>query len=335
MKRLIFPALVVFAAFMFYRAYSSSRAYRVEGEPQVAAIITDRPTQPPTAIPTSTIVPTVTVDYQQTAAVAQSTAAEAIRVNAGITAAFEQRVQEQLQMTAQVDREWFAVQSWTHEAAPTSIPLTATQQAALNTQIPYQQSIVLAQITATWGAPTQMVAIANAEQTVMFGRTNNVIATIGKIALIVLCFVLSIYLVYLMVFRRTVNDEPTEIEEVAPPTETVIQLKRDNGQGMGNTERLVVPCSPEQLTELAELAVNGERTFAINRLESNSRTLRRETLYAFRNFAVKSRLAFHTKPGSQEIALNDDGLCFLEGWWENHELPGGYEFEEGQELEHA
>ena len=326
----IIVLIVIASAVFIYRQLPELQTYKATDKPaQVMAQSAD--TQAPTATPTSTPVPTITIDYQQTAAVAQSTAQEAVRVNAAITAGYEQRIQEQLQMTAQADREWYAIQSWTQQAAATVIPLTATQQAALNTQIPQQQIIAAAQLTATHGAPTQLVAMERAKQAARYSGATQVVSIIGLASVSLFCLVLVVFLIVKM--RRDAEWYAEEVEDEQPqaPTETIIQMHRDNGGGMGSTTRLAVPCTPEQLTELAELAVNGERTFAINRLETSSRTLRRDVLYAFRNWAVSNGFAVHPKPGSQEIVMNDDGLCLLEGWFENHALPEGYRFEDGEQ----
>jgi hypothetical protein len=335
--RSIIIIIIIASAMFIYRQLPTLKKYEATEAPiQVMAQAAD--TQAPTATPTSTPVPPPTIDYQQTAAVAQSTALEAVRVNAQVTAAYEIRVQEQLQITAQADREWFAIQFWTQQAASTVIPLTATQQAVLNTQIPMQQMVALAQITATYAAPTQMVAMARAEQAVRYSGAEKVASILGLVSVSLFCLVLVVFLIVKMRSERMIIEDDSE-DEMDQPTETIIQMKRDNGGGLGSMTRLVVPCTPEQLTELAELAINGERTFAINRLETNSRTLRRETLYTFRNWAVSNGFAIHPKPGSQEIVMNDDGLCLLEGWFENHALPDGYKFDGGgqdaRELEPA
>lgn len=328
--RTILILLVIASALFIYYQLPELRTYKTNsGEAQALAVgAVDTQAPPPT--PTATVVPTMTVGYQETAIVAQATAMEAVRVNAQVTAEYERRVQEQLQMTAQADREWFMIQSWTQQAASTVIPLTATQQAAINTQIPLQQIVALAQLTATYGAPTQVVAMAKAEQAARYSGASQVVQLIGLSSVSLFCLVLVAFLIFKM---RTYYPQPTdELEEEPEPTETVVMVRRDNGGGMGSTTRQVIPCTPEQLTELAELAVNGERTFAINRLESNSRTLNRTTLYEFRNWAVSNGYAMQPKPGKQEIALNDEGLCFLEGWFENHQLPDQYRFGEGGEL---
>lgn len=335
--RTILILLVIASALFIYYQLPELRTYKANnGEAQALAVgAVDTQAPPPT--PTATVVPTITVGYQETAIVAQATAMEAVRVNAQITAEYERRIQEQLQMTAQADREWFNIQSWTATAALTSIPLTATQQAVLNTQIPAQQVVALVQIKATNEAPTQLVAMERAKQDVRYAGASKVANIVGLWSVSLFCIALVVFLVVKMIRQNTWYAEQgdEEPQEQEPPKETVVVVKRDNGNGMGSTTRYVIPCTPEQLSELAELAINGERTFAINRLETNSRTLRRDVLYAFRNWAVKNGFAIHPKEGSQEIVMNEDGLCLLEGWFENRALPDGYRFGEVEPSEES
>jgi len=187
--------------------------------------------------PTATIIPSATIDYQVTAIIAQQTADEARRVNALVTAQFEQRALEQLQMTAQAEQRSQEIYGWTVTAALTSIPLTATQQAALNTQIPHEQMLLAAELTSTKEAPTQMIAMIDAQNHAIFGRADYIARTFAMIAFGVFCIGLIVFLVRLPTTptAQAFDDE----QPVAAQTETVVQMKRDLGNGDFSFSRCV------------------------------------------------------------------------------------------------
>lgn len=278
----------------------------------------------PTPQSTQTIIPSATIGYQDTAVVAQQTAMEAVRVNAIITAEHEQRVLSELQLTSVVESQYFAVQSWTATGALTSIPLTMTQQYYNNTQVANSQSIIAGQLTATKQAPTQMAAIANVKNMEKYAKIDH-----GARAFFMIAGGLFLLAMVAWFVRNPVLPKPDPQEnEVESSEGTPITLRRDRGQGFGNTKKLVVPCNVDQLTELAELAVNGEKRFGINRLERESRTFKsqRDTLIAVREFLVLNELAIKTDDGV--LTLNEDGQDFLSQWFETHQLPDGYKFDD-------
>ena len=282
--------------------------------------------QLPTAIPTMTPTPSPTIDYQLTAALAQQTADEARRVNAQGTAEFEQRIQEQLYLTAQMDREMYAVLSWTATGAVTSIPLTATQQAALNTQIPMQHQVALAQITATWAVPTQMVAIANAESAVKFSKASNIIDMFVRAALGMLCVALAIFLVY-YINRR--DKDQVEDKDEEPQTQTVIQLDRKEPNGMGSTHNYVIPCSPDQFYELADNLTQGRRTLAINQWEGRGTSFTRDLILQVRAWLRENKFVNQAEDG--QLIPTEELLDMLMRWLDYNRLPEGYLFGVGEE----
>jgi hypothetical protein len=135
--------------------------------------------------------------------------------------------------------------------------------------------------------------------------------------------------------RNPVVRQQTPAEQ--PKSFTVNYVKRENGAYKQNNFN--VPCSPEQLTELAELAANGEKRFGINRIEETSRTFKnqRDTLLSVREFLKSNNFVIEDEDG--RIALNADGEGFLMDWFEDHKLRDGYNFVEGEkdqaEVEHA
>lgn len=292
---------------------SPAQALDVPSRAPVTITATPRPTEVP--------LPTATIDYLETALVAQSTADEARRVNAQATAAHESVLLAQSQLTAQAELIALSqlqltaiVEGMTATAAYTSVPLTATQQVYANTAIAERQRLQVAQLTATSHAPTQMVAIERAKNYVTYGKADYFVRWFG---ILFVC----VFVVGVVVFMFRYPMQPTSAPE--EQTETVIWLRNRKDAGAKST-RYAVPCSPEQLTELSELVVNGERTFGINRLENNSRTLRRGTLYQVREFLTVN--GFAVDAGAGQIALNDEGEEFLVAWFEEHRLREGYKF---------
>ena len=168
-----------------------------------------------------------------------------------------------------------------------------------------------------------MAAIANIKETERF-------ASVDRFIRVAFVLVIGVFLVSISIFALRWQP-PAPKPEIDPAKETVVHMRKDNGQGSFSQTRAVVPCSPEQLTELAEMAVNGERKFGINRLEMHSNTFRsqRETLLKVRQWLIDNH--FVIEDGGS-IMLNTDGEEFLAQWFELHRLPDEYEFEE-EELE--
>ncbi len=325
MKKLLFFGSLFFVGVMFMRFVitqaSASKYYGVQA--QGITNNTEYPTATYTQRPTETIIPSATIDYQQTAIVAQSTADEARRINSMATAEYMRLVNEQLAMTQVVEQQNFMIQSWTATAALTTIPLTATQQAVNNTQIPQAQLIAAAQLTATKGAPTQLVAMENAKNYVKFAETNQRVNVVGKLSIIV--FILGV-LAFMFIYPMPAKSEPIETEEKESQLETVVWLKNTKDNGAASS-RMVVPCSPEQLTELAEKITQGVTTFGINQWEQNCKTFKsdRNVIHAVRGWLQVNKFAYAN--GQGELAPSDEGLDFLCGWLDKQQLSNGFEFE--------
>jgi len=287
---------------------------------QGAAFAQQNNTQYPTSTPypTNTFIPTVTIGYEETLIVAQSTADEARRINAVVTSEYEQRVLEQLQMTAEEDRRIQERLSWTATAALTSIPLTQTQQSVINTQIPMQNNLALAQLTATAQAPTQIAALIQAQESVQFVRLNKTVDVIAKIVLIV--FILSIVWFF---FSFPVQPKQ-EIPE--PPSETVVMLKQDHGQGSFSLKRTVIPCTREQLTELALKVTTGKKTLAINNWEGADTLFTRPTILRVRSWLHLNKFAVSTD--DNQLVPTPEGFDFFAAWLGNQVLPDEYEFDD-------
>jgi hypothetical protein len=279
--------------------------------------------------PTRTPVPTATIGYMETALVAQATADEARRINAQATAAHESVLLAQSQLTAQAEAnalvqlqltaQWEGI---TATAAYTSVPLTATQQYHNNTALAAQQSLQAAQLTATKGAPTQIMAMAQAENYAKYGGVDYFARWFFIVVIVAFLIGLLAWFIRNPVLPRTTTEEQ-------PKNFTINYVKRENGGY--KQSNFNVPCSPEQLSELAEMAVNDEKRFAINRLEQTSRTFKsqRDALERVRDWLCQNEMA--VKDEHNHFMLNDDGAGFLLDWFEDHKLREGYEFTEGEQ----
>lgn len=278
---------------------------------QVVAIVT--------ASPYPTVQPTATIDFMSTAVVAQATADEARRVNAIVTSQAEQRSLEQLQLTAQAEQRAQEVYAWTVTAALTSIPLTATQQAAVNTQIPRNQQIIAAQLTSTKEAPTQLVAMIDSQNHARFGKADYGVRMFALTSFGFFCIGLLVFL-----WRLPVPAKAQEMQQEAV-TETVVQLKRETGGGDYSMRRLVIPCTPEQLTELAEAVISGSKTLGINNWEGKKTGLKRDVILRLRAFFREADMV--TETSSKQLIPKDDLISLLSGWLDAQSLPEEYDFE--------
>ena len=282
--------------------------------------------QTSTEYPSPTITPQPTIDYQSTVDVAQgqveiaqATANEAMRVNAMATAQYVELMNEQIRFTAEVERQQHEIMAWTQVAAGTTIPLTATQQAALNTQIPQRNALEAAYLTATKGAPTQMIAMARAQNQLRYGKYSYFASLIASSAIFV--FVLGIVV---WLYNNPLMPK-VEIEQEPVKNETTVWIRSDKDNGARST-RYVVPCSPEQLTELSEHITQGTKTFAINQWEGADTLFTRPIILQVRAWLRENHFAIPT--GDGQLAPTHDGFNFLIAWLDTQRLPEEYEFGE-------
>jgi hypothetical protein len=280
----------------------------------------------PSATATPSIVPTATIDYQSTAMIAQQTADEARRVNAVVTAQFEQRIQEQLLLTAEHERRVQEIYSWTVTAAFTTIPLTSTQQAIVNTQIPSKQTQQAAQMTATHEAPQLLIAMEDAKNHKKYGATNYLIS----MAAMVFVIVLMVTGTYALIRFIQTHPLPSEIEQDDEDSQTVTRVNMYTNNG-AHSEMHEIPCSPDQLTEFADRYVNKKATLRINNWEGANTLWTRDYYKPFRKWMEDAGLVVsEVRPdGATRYTPIEPNLSdFLRGWLVNERLPAGYEFYE-------
>jgi hypothetical protein len=324
MKKILFVVFVIFTSAIMLRMAISNRPVQAAA---VQFVPTNTEYLSPTAQPTRTDVPSPTIGYQDTAVVAQQTAMEAVRVNAQITAEHEQMILSQLQLTADIEMQDFQMQSWTATAALTSIPLTMTQQYHHNTQVANSQNIIAGQLTSTHQAPTQMAALAMIE-------TNRDFAKVDRVFRIGFLIVMGIFLLSISVFVLRWQP-PVQIDEPEPEPEspfgTVVSLKKDYGQGNFGLERLVIPCTPEQLTELAIEITGNRKTLAINQWEGSGTLFTRPVILNVRSWMQMQDPKFAIATDDGQLTPTPLGLAFLVGWIESQSLPSDYQFAEATE----
>lgn len=282
---------------------------------------------------TPTVLPTATVDYAGTLVAVQQTLDETARLQMVATQEEDRRLQENVRLTARADE-------WTATAAPSAAAATSTQQEITNKQIETQQNIVIVQITQTFEAPAKLMEMQDAENYVQYAPLRILGDVLMKLAVAVFSvtlFTLALWLRKQPQWNKKVADKMLEDylkeeghgqagaggEAGTSSRETVVVMKNDNGQGHFSQRRLVIPCSADQLTELANGLMNG-KSLGINQWEGSGTSLTRDVITGLRHFFLSNRLA--TSIGGGRVAVNDDGLAFCRGWVEQGLLPTSFQF---------
>lgn len=296
---------------------------------EVSMVNTPQPTNTPR--PTNTLVPTATVDYQKTAEVAQSTADEARRINAQATAQHEELLMEAVRITEANNQREFIRESWTATVALTAIPLTATQQVIVNTQIPAEQKIAGGILTSTKEAPTQAAAMAKAANEKEFGAWIDKVQIMFMILLSVLTILIILRLGVKWYHEGQQRRNSEMADEAEPEThETVVQMRTDKGNGNFSQQRLVLPCSRNQFNQFAIGITQFGKSMAIGQWEKKDSGIGKPVIVNIRNWAAMERdEPFVNITKTNEYVPTDVFLKFLCGWLDTQTLPDGYEFEQG------
>ena len=285
----------------------------------------------PAATATATVSPTPTVGWQATAVAAQATADEAMRIDTASTAAEKERVQVQLGWTAQADLWTAQSNQATATAYGTSVPLTSTARVENMTATSAYMTLTSNQMTATEHAPTQVVAMIDAQNYEEYGALDFIIRLFVLAGLGVFLFGVGIF----ALFNKPMGMGKPVKQPVAPAQKdpdliplkqqgTVVKYTTNNGQGWGKDLLYKIPCSHEQLSELADRVINKNETLGVNRWEGEKSLLTRAVILRMRNFFVVNKLAVSS--GAGRVALNDAGLTFLRDWLESNALPHSYSF---------
>ncbi len=272
------------------------------------------------------------MDWKGTAIVAQATADEARRLDTQATAAEKDRIQQQLAWTAQADMWTAQSDQATATAYMTSVLLTSTARIEDLTATSAYMTLTSNQMTATEHAPTQVVAMIDAKIYEEHGETDFIVRLFVLGALGV--FLLGVGLFALGAKPRAevnvrnavparAKVEPDLIPLRQEP-ETVIKVKMDSGQGFGQDILLTVPCTREQLTELADGVINGDVTLGVNNWEGKNTLLTRAVIGRVRHFFEANKMA--TRDAGGRVTLTEGGLALLHGWLQRGKLPYSYSF---------
>jgi len=339
-------------------------AFLITGCGAVNASAMDTTTEYLSPQPTATIspVPTATIGYQATAnvaetqvAIAQATADEANRVMVQATNDQAQREHEtamqNAQGTAQAESNHMIALGWTATAMNTSVPLTQTQQAIVNTQIPAHQTMVAAEIKATEHAPTQIVAESNA-------RTQAQLAPLFAAVQIFAIFAIGVFVLFAAWFMRwywmredaraeavahaqspqgvaerngftpIAQDEP-EPEFIKPVEEKPARVERPI---TADTIRYTIPCAQNAFDIFAEKIITGEMALSINKWETSG-FVSGANVGNVRAWIKRMRAWMHINGfgvfnENDEMTIVQGGREWLEKYLEHRTLPTEYQFGE-------
>jgi len=252
---------------------------------------------------------------QLTAKAADMTAVEAIRMGVAATEAHEQRAQENIRLTAQWD-------SATATAALTSIPATFQAHSDNMTAAAWRLEEVKINATSTSGAPALLRDMKSAEA--YNAHLDFFVTTWMKFMIGLFCLVIPILIWNLRVPLS--RDEVVE-DEQPEPVEMTLTLKQDNGGGYTQTQRIIIPCSDEMMTELADGVMSGSKSLAINQWEgASSKHWTRPTFDKMRrSFLLPYKLAQSDPNGG--LVLTEAGRDLFAHWLKERALPSPtYEF---------
>lgn len=291
------------------------------GAVQAAAVIG---TAGPTA--TRTVTPSPTVDWKQTAVVAQATADEARRVNAQATAQHEAYLLEQVRITEGAEIREHEKFAGTATAAWTAIPLTGTARAEDMTAMNAYMTLSAGQLTATHEAPTQAVAMLRADNERRYGWVNY--AAMGALAFFL--FGVGVFALGktragngpMVTYQQTVRAEamvgdelePIRQDDLTPLTgaddpHVYVVVRKDNSNGGFSEMRYHVPCTKEQLYELAVRVLDDGETLGINNWEGEGTSFTRKAIGILRSYFQEKKLV--TSIGAGRLRFDEDGLALL------------------------
>jgi len=274
---------------------------------------------------TSTPYPTATIGYQQTAIVAQQTADEAVKMLIQETAAESARQQERLSWTATVDMATIVSAGLTAQsdiatstAALTAVPLTSTAQALDREIAKTEISDSHTAVVMTKQAPTQIVLVAQAQAEAKYAETNMLVGIGVRVAVAFFVFALAGTMIF-VILRRESKPEPAVVS--IPRLDDDIPLKRHDDDGSVRFTRADVPCTKDQLIDLADGIINRGMTLAFNAWEG---TPVHKVLKAMREFMVENHFAKLVKGQGGALDLQADGEQFLRETLDKQEPPAPF-----------
>ncbi len=295
----------------------------------------------PTVVATATPVYAATIQAVETAqwsAIATSDAA--MLELAAMTAQKEAVDLQYAQLTASASLLTAQADQWTATAAPSAVPGTQTA-AAIDRGIAIAMSTqVSAAFTATYQAPTQLVAMDRAQDEVEQAPLNFIVR-------ILMFVMMSFFFMTLGVFtlgehhrrksmpafvNEPVCDPVKNMDYVEPAPgedETVVTVNRDMTSSFPSMERFVVPCTPEQLSNFVKGILSDGVGFAYDywtrrQLNEEKAPFTRDEYSLLRNWMQTNRLVLSTSNGS--LMLSPDGEQLFIEFMNSMRLPEIYRF---------
>ncbi len=280
--------------------------------------------QPTQSYSTSTPIPTETIGWQQTAVNAQSTSDAAMRLMVEATSAEAQRQQERLLMTATIDIATIQAGQLTAQsdiatstAALTAVPLTSTAQSLDREIAKTQISDSHTAVAMTRQAPTQVILMAYAQSQAKYADVTMRVDIGVRIAVSFFVIVLSALMVYVILRRNTRSEQPTVF--IRPLDD--IPLRKHEEQGSVRFTRADVPCTKDQLLELADGIINRGMTLSFNPWEG---TTVHKVLKVMREFMVENHFARNVKGQGGLLDILADGEKFLRDTLDKQEPPAPF-----------
>lgn len=278
---------------------------------------------------TATPIPEPTVDYNATESALAATQQALREQMLEVTAESERRIHEELSWTQQADMMTATPAALTQQsgiatstAALTSIPLTKTAYAPQATSTERAAEDHRTALAATQQAPTLMIAMKNAQIYVDYAETRErielaIMSAIG-VFILTLAFFLYIHTRNAINVNTNVTNEPEEEQPVQfmTPIKPMRHVKFDGGGDKWLDAQ--VPCTKEQLFELAEGIIQRRMTLGYNIWEG---TIVHKSLKAIRNFFQEHRFVKVVHNGEGALDILSDGEAFLRYVAEHGEPP--------------
>ena len=280
--------------------------------------------QPTQVYSTSTPYPTATIGWEQTAINAQSTSDAAIRLMVQATSDEANRQQERLLMTATIDLATIQAGQLTAQsdiatstAALTAVPLTGTAVVQDREIAKTEMSGAQTALLETKNAPTHIIEMAKAESEAKWAETNEKINMGVKVAVSFFVFVLTALMI-IVILRREHKPEEEPIH-VKPLDD--IPFVKDASHPRERYIRASVPCTKEQLIELADGVINRDMTLSFNSWEG---TTVHKVLKDMREFMSENHFVKLVKGGDGRLDMLAAGEQFLRDVLDNQEPPAPY-----------
>ena len=290
----------------------------------------------PAATSTPTLEPTPTIGYlatanaaqhdanaaQSAASTAQANADAANRLLVQATVEHEANLQEQAGWTAEANRQQLLFLEWTATAMPSSYPATQTQVVQEQTK----QAVIVTQMAMTIQAPTTIVMMAQAQSQAQMAPIYDWIYAFGLIAISVFLLALAGFLIHLFIKPVAAPEVKQEqSDSLRDHFGTVVSVKTAYA-GYTSLKRMIIPCTPAMLTELAEGVLIGHKTLGINQWEGiQSETWTRNSYLPMRNFMLYNQ--FVRSAGSGALVPTSEGESFLRAWLDEGIVPPQYKFD--------